>query len=253
MNTSDGAQQSVPGGDAAALILEGVSKTIAQNVILNNLTISLPCTETVLLLGANGAGKSTLLRICSGLMRPSAGSVRVSVSSSGTRSLRSTEVGYMGHQAMLYGELTVRENLRLFATLSKLSTDAAEQGIERWELARHADKKPAELSKGLLARASLCRTFLSKPRFLFLDEPTSPLDQRSCALLLEELSALRRFHHEQMLTVIATHDLTRLQAAAGRVVILGSGNVLHDSAAASGGSGTSLVAAGVSVYLEHNR
>lgn len=253
MNTSEGAHQPVSGGEAAALVLEGISKTIGNATILRNLTLSLPCTDTVLLLGANGAGKSTLLRICSGLMQPSTGAVRVSDSASSTRKLLPGEAGYMAHHSMLYGELSVRENLEFFSTLVGVSTSAVDSGIQRWELTKHEGKKPAELSKGLLARVSLCRTFLTRPRFLFLDEPTSTLDQHSCAILLQELSELRQFHRQQLLLVIATHDLSRLQSIAGRVIILGSGSILHDSATATDNSGTSLVQHAVSVYLEHNR
>jgi len=233
------------------LELESVSRTIQTTVVLRSLTLSFECRQSVLLLGANGAGKSTLLRICAGLMRASSGAVRLRTAD-GVSPLAPAQVGYMGHHSMLYGELTVQENLEHAGALLGLGQVQVAEALGRWELDRHLKKRPVELSKGLLARAALCRAFMHRPRYLFLDEPSSALDQRSCEILLQEAASLRAIHHNQMLILTATHDITRLRSLAERVVVLGNGALLHDSAR-SGEIPENAVSHAISTYLEHNR
>lgn len=233
------------------LVLDRLSKDIDSAPIVRSVSCAIDAGERVLLLGANGAGKSTLLRICAGVMRATKGGLRLAMPQ---RSLRSRDVGYVAHQPMFYGELSLAENLKLFAALRGVSRDALKTAITRWQLDAHLRKRPGELSKGLLARASLCRAFLHKPPVLFLDEPSSALDQASCDILLEELSALHAYHHAKSIVLLATHDIARLGMIADRVLVMSAGQLIHDSKdVVDGQNKGAAVQRAINVYLTHNR
>lgn len=199
------------------LEVRDVTKTFGSLQVLKRLSLSCAPGEVVLLVGANGAGKSTLLRVMAGLSRPDSGGV----------SRGSTRLGFLSHHLFLYGRLSVRENLTLFASVR----GAADiEGIaQRLELSKVMDRSVSELSKGTQARVGIARAFLSRPDLVLLDEPTSNLDEKGTALLLEEISRARAATNGAMTCVIATHDLHRVSSIASRVVVLSNGSVVADS------------------------
>ena len=227
---------------AAHFTAEGVFKAYGAQPVLCDLSAGFAAGECALLLGANGAGKSTLLRICAGLLRADRGRVTLN-----GKVPRGREVGYFGHQALLYGALTLEENLRLIGSLTGSSERVAEE-LAFWELDAHRHKPINELSKGLQSRAALARTFLHRPPLLLLDEPTSALDEHALQLLLEALKRNGAFHAGRACSVIATHDLARLKSAASRIVILQQGRIAADSQA-EGADRERVIAR----YLEANR
>ena len=230
------------------ITLDRLAKQVDNQSILKDISLSLYPGDRVLLVGANGAGKSTLLRLISGISRPSKGAITFN----GISKIDGAQIGYFGHNSMLYGALTVEENLCFFADLLSVSRHNVEQLLERWKLKDQRKKFPAQLSKGLLARVSLARAFCSNPKYVFLDEPTSALDQNSVEILLAELESLATFHQGKMICVIVTHDLTRLSRFAERVIVLDGGSVFLDSHL-SHDRELQGVEAGLAVYLERNR
>jgi heme ABC exporter ATP-binding subunit CcmA len=223
--------------------LTGISKSFLRNNVLRELSITFKPGERVLLLGANGAGKSTLLRLCAGLSRPDSGTI----SFDGAPSSRAP-LGYSSHRLLLYPQLSVRENLSFFAALVRREK-TVDETIERWALTHYAEAPVSSLSKGLQMRVALCRTLLTSPRFLFLDEPSAALDQHSLEIFLNELNRNFESHQQQTLAVIATHDIARLQSFASRAVTLSAGKIGYDSAAESAGS----IEGAIETYLGENR
>jgi ABC-type multidrug transport system ATPase subunit len=230
------------------ITLDHLAKQIDNQSILKDISLTLSPGDRVLLVGANGAGKSTLLRLISGIARPSKGTITFN----GVSKINGAQIGYYSHNSMLYGALTVEENLFFFADLLTVPHHDIEQLIARWKLTDHRKKFPAQLSKGLLARVSLARALCSNPRYIFLDEPTSALDQNSVEILLSELEALATFHQGKMICVIVTHDLTRLSQFAERVIVLDDGSVFLDSQL-SQSQDAQAVQASLAIYLERNR
>lgn len=201
-----------------SLGVHGVVKTFGHVAVLRQLSLAFEAGECVLLLGANGAGKSTLLRILAGLSRADKG--RVFNSFPGA-------LGFLSHHLFLYGRLTVRENIELFAKLSGL-VDV--QGIlTRWGLQGYADALVGELSKGNQSRVALARAFMGDPLVLLLDEPSSHLDDRGIQLLVEGVQEAQCARGGRSLTLMATHDIHRLAPLATRIVMLARGQVLADS------------------------
>ncbi|HEX8977511.1 MAG TPA: ABC transporter ATP-binding protein [Solirubrobacteraceae bacterium] len=144
-------------------------------LVLNGLSCQVRAGRITGLLGPSGCGKTTLMRAIVGVQIVSSGSVAVLSEPAGSRQLR-RRVGYLTQEPSLYGDLSVRENLRYFARV--LGADEARIGevIETVSLADHAERLAGRLSGGQLARASLATALLAEPELLVLDEPTVGLD-----------------------------------------------------------------------------
>jgi heme exporter protein A len=165
------------GDSAPAVALEGVGRAYGERVALREITFALPAGATVAVFGANGAGKTTLLRIVAGLLRPHAGSARVLGAELPREAHRARgRIGLLGHEPMLYRDLTVRENLRFHARLHRVAHARIEELVAQVGLAGRADDPVRTLSRGMTQRAAICRTVLHSPELLLLDEPLANLD-----------------------------------------------------------------------------
>jgi len=162
---------------AAAVALERVGRAYGERVALRDISLTLPATATVAVFGANGAGKTTLLRILAGLLRPHAGRVAVLGAELPREAHRARgRIGLVGHEPMLYRDLTVRENLRFHARLHGVDERRPEALCEQVGLAARADDPVRTLSRGMTQRAAICRAVLHAPELLLLDEPLANLD-----------------------------------------------------------------------------
>lgn len=165
-----------------------------------------------LLLGPSGSGKTTLLNVIAGLIRPSAGSVKIGgediAALSGARldKFRGARIGFVFQTLRLIRALSVRENLALAMRLAGAKPDPARitQTLERLGIGALAGAKPARLSVGEGQRAAIARAVVTRPSLLLADEPTSALDdanaEAAIRLLMEEAAACGAT------LVIATHD-----------------------------------------------
>ena len=161
---------------------------------LRGLSAVLPLERATLVAGPNGAGKSTLLRILAGLCRPSRGRVSVlGIDPYGPRraELRS-RLGYLGPEAGLYADLSVRENLRFTARLhavpaARIDACLAEHGLEAV-----AEQRTASLSFGFRRRAGLARALLGEPEVVLLDEPWNGLDDAAAQRLADLLARCKQ-------------------------------------------------------------
>src|SRR4051812_31719519 len=163
-----------PPGGGAAIEASGLRRDFGDRIALSDLSFHLWTGMSLAVLGPNGSGKSTLLRILAGLLRPTAGQVSVlgCTVPKETHRLRG-RVGYLGHEPLLYRDLTARENLRLAAALNAIEPEDAEARIERLldavGMSRRADDRIAELSAGMRQRIDICRAVLHEPELLLLD------------------------------------------------------------------------------------
>lgn len=215
----------MPEKEKTAFELKGISKSFGRHQVLKNLSLSVNQGDFALLLGANGSGKSTLLRLCVGLSRPDRGNVLFQGSSQNPQNSR--DIGHAGHSLFVYGNLTVKENISLFCELMDISRDV-DSYLEEWQLQSHGDKRVFELSKGLQFRVSLCRAFIHHPRFLFLDEPTSSLDEASTERLIRKAKECSAEDEKGGFVVVATHDVKRLKEHANRIMVLQNGVITKD-------------------------
>jgi len=160
-----------------AVELEGVGRAYGERVALRDVTLTLPRGATVAVFGANGAGKTTLLRILATLLRPHAGRAAVLGSALPDEGWKVRgRVGLLGHEPMLYRDLTVHENLRFHARLHDVATARIGELVDAVGLGGRADEPVHTLSRGMTQRAAICRATLHAPELLLLDEPLANLD-----------------------------------------------------------------------------
>jgi ABC-2 type transport system ATP-binding protein len=190
---------------------------------VDGVTLSVPAGQVTGLLGPSGCGKTTLLRSIVGVQILEAGSVTVLGDPAGTPSLRS-RVAYVTQTPSVYADLTVRSNLRYFATILGATDSDVDIAIDDVDLRAEADRLVGRLSGGQRARVSLATALLGSPELLVLDEPTVGLDP----VLRRDLWALfRRLADGGATLLVSSHvmdEATRCQ----RLVLMREGRVLAD-------------------------
>jgi heme exporter protein A len=181
--------------------LAGVARRYGERTALSGVTVSVPSGATLAVFGSNGAGKTTLLRILAGLLRPHDGSAQVLGSTLPDDAWKVRgKIGYLGHDSLLYRDLTVRQNLEFHARLHRVG--GVDQAIAAVGLERRANDPVRELSRGMVQRAAVARATLHKPQVLLLDEPRANLDP-AAADALEPLIG----KPSGRTRVIASHDI----------------------------------------------
>jgi heme ABC exporter ATP-binding subunit CcmA len=211
---------------ASAVSARGLGRRFGRTWALAHVDLEVGAGELVLLAGANGSGKTTLLRLVAGLLRPSAGELRVhgfDPASEPIAARRRTTV--VAHQPYLYGDLTARETVLLWNRLLEEPWPAAsvEALLEAVGLAEAAAREVRTFSAGMRKRLSLVRVRLERPRLLLLDEPFAALDQAGQDLV-DRWIAEQRSHG--VAVVMASHDLGRVAAPGSRGVLLRQGQVV---------------------------
>jgi heme exporter protein A len=168
----------------AAIELDGLVRRYGERPALDGLTLSLPAGATLVVFGPNGAGKSTLLRVLATLLRPHAGIARVlgrDLPREGW-AVRG-HVGLLGHDPLLYRDLTARENLRFHARLYDAPAGRVEELLDAVGLTRRAGDKVHTFSRGMVQRLAVARAVLHEPDVLLLDEPRANLDPAAAELV----------------------------------------------------------------------
>jgi heme exporter protein A len=196
-------------------------------------TLSVPASQTVALLGPNGAGKTTLLRILATLLRPTSGRVSVLECALPQDRWRARgRIGFLGHEPLLYRDLTGAENLRFQARLHGLPGDGEGRIaalLDQVRMSRRADELVRNLSAGMVQRLAVCRALLHEPELLLLDEPTSHLDPEAAALVEPLVGAA-----PGRTRVLVTHDVDAGLAEADLVLALRAGGSVAYAGPASG-------------------
>jgi heme exporter protein A len=168
----------------AAIELDGLERRYGERVALAGVSVRVEAGQTLAVLGGNGAGKTTLLRVLAGLLRPHGGRARVlGAELPGERWQLPGQVGYLGHEPLLYRDLTARENLRYHARLHRVAEPRVAAVLGEVGMERRADDPVRELSRGMVQRVAAARAVLHEPPLLLLDEPRANLDPAAAELL----------------------------------------------------------------------
>ena len=189
---------------------QDLTKRYGDKRVLQGVDFELPRGGFLVVTGPNGSGKTTLLRLCAGLAAPTGGELEVEA--------ERAEIGFVGHDPLVYRELTALENLDLYGRLYAVPERRERIGmlLERFGLWEVRNDRVATFSRGMAQRLALCRAMLHVPNLLILDEPYSALDEAGADLLDRELEELRAGHT----FLIATHDPARLASLASGALAL---------------------------------
>jgi ABC-type multidrug transport system ATPase subunit len=187
----------------------GLGRRYGEKRVIQDLDLDLPRGGFLLVTGPNGSGKTTLLRLVAGLLVPTAGHLRVDVARE--------RVGFLGHEPLVYRELTALENLDLYGRLYRVPERRERIGmlLERFGLWDARNQRADSFSRGMLQRLALCRTLLHDPDLLVLDEPFSALDDEGASLLDRELAEVR----SRATFLVATHDPERVACLASQQLV----------------------------------
>jgi heme exporter protein A len=170
--------------ETPAIELRGLARRYGERHALLDVSATVPAGATLVVFGPNGAGKSTLLRVLATLLRPHEGEALVLGEPLPQRehAVRG-KVGLLAHEALLYRDLSARENLRFHARLHRVPEARMEELLEQMRLQGRADDPVRTLSRGLLQRVAVCRAVLHDPPLLLLDEPRANLDPAAAELI----------------------------------------------------------------------
>ncbi len=182
----------------------GLEKRYGAKRALRPVDVDLERGGFLVVTGPNGSGKTTLLRVVAGLAAPTGGEVEVDAGRG--------ELGYLGHEPLLYRDLTALENLDLYGRLYRVPERRERAGmlLERFGLWEVRAERVGSYSRGMTQRLALCRALLHEPRLLVLDEPFTALDAEGAELLDRQLAELAG----AATVLLSTHEPERVEPLA---------------------------------------
>ena len=215
------------------LEVKNLRKSFEENVVLDNLSLTVPDHTATVLIGASGSGKSTLLRCINLLDTIDDGSIYLDGKEISDPEINVDEVrknlGMVFQSFNLFPHMSVLDNItlspiRVHKISKKQARDEAMTLLRRFDLADKADQYPDRLSGGQQQRVAIIRSITVKPRLLLLDEVTSALDP---VLVNEVLSIVRDLKSDGMAMVLATHEMGFATQVADEVCFLKDGNIIE--------------------------
>jgi heme exporter protein A len=185
-----------------ALELDGLSRNFGEREALGGVSLRLDTGQTLVVFGPNGAGKTTLLRVLATLLRPHAGTVNVLGAGIPDEAWAVRgRVGLLGHEPLLYRELSPEQNLTFHARLHGVAQERVGEVLDAVAISRRASEPLRTLSRGMIQRVAVARAILHDPELLLLDEPYSNLDPAAVELVAPLIGAA-----SARTRVICSHD-----------------------------------------------
>ena len=212
---------------APVLSVSALRKQFGDKLAVDDISFEVGQNEIVGLLGPNGAGKTTTINMILGVLEPTAGTVRIEgldVATQRPRALACTN--FTAVYAPLPGNLTVYQNLRVFALLYNVPDSAAriQALLDQFELVALRNVKCGLLSSGEQTRAALAKAMLNRPRLLLLDEPTASLDPSKAREIRAEIRELAR--RDGVGVLWTSHNMVEVEEVCDRVLFLSRGAIL---------------------------
>ncbi|MGP8122875.1 MAG: ABC transporter ATP-binding protein [Xanthobacteraceae bacterium] len=213
------------------VVMRGVTGRYGKQDAVRDVDLTLRAGECIGLVGHNGAGKSTLIKMMLGLVRPTAGSVRVfgEDPAAGAAARARRELGYLPENVALHPSMTGAETLAFYARLKRQPVAGNAALLARVGIAEAAHRRVGTYSKGMRQRLGLAQALLGSPRALLLDEPTTGLDPALRQSFYEIIGDLRR---DGAMVLLSSHALAELEGQVDRVVVMNQGRKVADGSLA---------------------
>ncbi|HXE95286.1 MAG TPA: amino acid ABC transporter ATP-binding protein [Dongiaceae bacterium] len=216
------------------LSLKNLSKSFGLRPVLDDISMELPDAKALVVIGPSGGGKTTLLRTVAGLERPDSGQVSIDgevlLFDEASLLAHRRSIGTVFQAFNLFPHLTALENITLPLEQAhgygrKQALETAHSILNRFHLAEHAGKKPAQLSGGQQQRVAIARAIAIKPRFLLFDEPTSALDPEMTSEVLDIIGELRNEGRDLLLV---THHMGFARTVADHCLFVAEGKIVEN-------------------------
>jgi phospholipid/cholesterol/gamma-HCH transport system ATP-binding protein len=215
------------------ILAEHVRKTFGAQTVLNGITLKVPRSKSLAVLGKSGTGKSVLLKLIIRLQTPDSGSIKINGTEIGglaTEQLNEIrkKIGFLFQQAALYDSLTVGENvefplLRHTELKESERKDRVRQLLSDVGMDKDLEKRPSQISGGMQKRVGLARALALDPEILLFDEPTAGLDPITAGEITKLFVDLKT--RRKLTSVVVTHDIHHAEAFADRIALLKDGNI----------------------------
>jgi glutamate transport system ATP-binding protein len=223
------------GDDGRPLVeLDQIKKSFGDNVVLNDVDLTVERGSAIVIAGPSGSGKSTMLRCVNGLEPVDSGEVRfdgtpVDYSGKSLSRLRA-DIGMVFQQFNLFPHMTVLDNVVLGPVKSKgvsreEARERARRLLERVGIPEKADEYPADLSGGQQQRVAIARALAMEPKLMLFDEPTSALDPE---MIREVLDVMRQLARDGMTMLVVTHEMGFAREVCDRIVFIDEGEIVEE-------------------------
>ena len=201
------------------LKVENITKTYANHVALNDVSLTVPRGSIYGLLGPNGAGKTSLIRIINQITGPDSG--RILFNGEPLSQKHISRIGYLPEERGLYKKMKVGEQALYLAQLKGMSKKDALEKLKEWftrfEIEDWWDKKVEELSKGMAQKVQFITTVMHEPEFIILDEPFSGFDPINANLIKGEI---KRLCENGTTIMLSTHDMGSVEQICSHIGLI---------------------------------
>lgn len=204
---------------------ESLTKRYKDFTAVNNISIHVKPGEIYGFLGLNGAGKTTAIRMLLGMVKPSAGHFKLFGKDFNTGKTDWNDVGYLVETPHAYPNLSVLDNLKIFARLRGLEFSAIEQVIEKLQLGIYREKTAGKLSLGNQQRLGIAKALMHQPKLLILDEPINGLDPQG---IVEVRELLKTLAQNGTTIFLSSHILSEISRLATRIGIIHEGKLIRE-------------------------
>jgi polar amino acid transport system ATP-binding protein len=233
-----------PEVEAPIVRVQGVSRTLGDRLVLDDVSLDVMRGEVVVIIGPSGAGKTTLLRSLNNLEQVDSGEILIGGVPIGHRDTvtrqrvstselarRRREIGFVFQHFNLFPHMTAVENVwnapvRVLGVPKDKARQDALALLERVGLADKAESRPSQLSGGQQQRVAIARALAMRPKVMLFDEPTSALDVEMVGEVLEVMGELARDH---MTMVVVSHEIRFAREVADRIIVMDTGRIIEDA------------------------
>ena len=211
------------------ILVENVSKVFGSRIAVNDVSFSIDKGEVIGFLGPNGAGKSTTMRLLTSYYTQNSGNIYIdSINTKDSDIETRKKIGYLPESNPLYGEMLVKDYLRLIGDLRDLSKsdykNNLSNAIDETGIHEYYYSPINQLSKGYRQRVGLAQAILHQPEILILDEPTEGLDPNQRVTMRNLIKSLG----EQRTIMLSTHVLQEVETTCSRIILINKGKLIAE-------------------------